>query len=239
MTKIKNSATRLMATLVTLPLMLLHANAATFVTMDFSNDLESIPFGKTNAEVITWLESLRGFTVYEDRIADANKFYCFSAVQPFFKPGVKKNEVQEVEFHPHLVKKYVVEQCHSIFPYTFRFDLYFARNVEQKYTLFMVHRVCRVEPGAMKDIFRHELEEREKIFGSPVKVWTTTYFKYDSEKKNEHTLPAQVAQYLNKNGAVFFMMNDNGMLQFKEFLYVCSEGWNSYLQQLEKLSAWR
>jgi hypothetical protein len=235
MTTTKNSAAALLALLLTL----LHANAATFVAMDFSNDLESIPFGKTSAEVTIWLESLNSCTVYEDRIADANKFYGFSSLQPFFKPGIQKNEIQGVEFHPHLVKKYVVEQCHATFPYTFRFDLYFVRSEKQKYTLFMAYRVCRVESGAMKDIFRRELEEREKKFGKPLKVWQTSYSKCDSKKRNEQTLPALVAQYLDKSGAVFFMMNDNGLLQFKEFLYVHSDGWSSYLQQLEKSNLWK
>ncbi|MDR2813084.1 MAG: hypothetical protein LBB79_00285 [Prevotellaceae bacterium] len=226
----KNSVTTLAAFL----LMLMHNNASATVAMSFSDDLKSIPFGKTNTEIITWLEDLKELAVYEDRAASVNKFFCFSALQPFFSSGVQKNKKQEPQFHSHFVKKYIVERCHSAFPYTFRLDLYFVRGTEQKYTLLMAHRVCRVESGAMKDIFRQELEAREKKFGNPDNVWKTFYGTCGNDERNESALPARVAQYINENGYVFFMMNDNGMLQFKEFLYVCSEGWSSYLRQLER-----
>jgi hypothetical protein len=237
----KNRMKNTVTTLATFLLMLPHVKAAGAVAMNFSDDLNAIPFGKTNTEVIAWLESLNNLVVYEDYSANVNKFYSFEAIQPFFTPGVQKDRHNnEVQFYPYLIKKYTVELCHSVFPSTFRFDLYFVRNLEQKYTLFMVYRVCRVESGVMDELFRHELVAREKKFGKPSNVWKTSYDcgGSDGNEKSEQTLRAQVAQYFSEKGVVFFMMNDNGLLQFKEFLYVSLEGWNTYLRQLEKVKTW-
>jgi hypothetical protein len=227
------------AALAAIALMLPCAKAATTVAMSFSGNREHIPFGKTHTEVIAWLESMNELSVYEDHTVGVSTFYRFSALQPFLALGVQSaNNPSKTSFYPHFTKKYTVERSHTLFPSTFRMDLYFVRGAEQAYRLFMVYRVCRVEAGSMQSIFQTELEEREKKNGKPAGVWQSSYLRRAEDKKSERALPAQVAQYTSDNSIVFFMMNDNGMLQFKEFLYVCAEGWSSYLRQLEKAEAW-
>ncbi len=198
---------------------------------------KNLPFGKTEKEIVEWLEEQDNVVVYEDRAVVINQIMCYKPIAPFFEGGVKASD-DGPQFYNYFIKKYTVERCYGIFANTFRADFYFVRDESNVFRLFMVHRVCRVESGAMKDIYGDELKLRIKEFGSPSNSWESTSTGA-TRTTSERLLPAKVTMWQEDSGSVFFMMADNGMLQFREFLFVWSPGWSMYQKALEKARTWR
>ncbi len=205
----------------------------------FSLTYKELPFGKAQEDILGWLEEQDKVVVYEDKSVSVNQFYCYQALTPYFSSGVRKTDSQGPQFYNYLIKKYVVERCGSIFPNTFRADFYFVKgDKEDKYKLFMVYKVQRVESGAMKDLYAKEMESCLKEYGKASRSWETNSTG-SNKANNDRLIPASVTQWDFSDGSVFFMMADNGMQQYKEFLFVSNSGWSTYLKSLEKARAWK
>lgn len=216
-------------------------------------DYHVIPFGKTEAEVLAWLELQPGVIVSKDENVNINNFLSYQPIAPFFTGGVRQNEQQQSVLHSSLVKKYIVRNSSAAFPGTFNVELYFVRNASyfSEYKLFVVWCMSRVEAGSMRDIYTKELEKRIERLGTPSDIWESTTFFGTYHMAADSTVvlsptgsyttsvvrpqSANVTLWQMDEGAAFFMMTDNRMLQFKEYLFVYSDGWGQYLKALAEV----
>jgi hypothetical protein len=216
-------------------------------------DYKSFPFGKTEAEVLKWVEQHENVVLQRDETVSVNHIICYKPIEPFFTSGVSMSESQVPYLHNRIVRKYTMKRCTSIFPNMFRIELFFVRTMEYmaEYRLFMAWCMSRVEAGKMDEIYTDELEKRVALFGTPGNIWEGTTsigasYHLDPDVESEanatvspttvgQPLPANVTLWQHEDGSSFFMMTDNGMLHFKEFLFVWSAGWGDYLRALVEI----
>ncbi len=214
---------------------------------------ETVPFGYTESEVLGWLERQPGVVVLKDEGVSIN-FTSYEPIAPFFAQGAKKNERQEASLDGRLVRKYIIKGCSAVFPKVFRMELYFVPGTSylSEHRLFMVWCMSHVNVGTMNEVYTAEMEKRVALRGVPDSIWAPTTF-YETYRADSDTVvgvstatdyllilnvrphPAIVSLWQMDNGAGFFMMNDKGMLQFREYLLVHRDGWSDYLKGLAEM----
>jgi hypothetical protein len=215
---------------------------------------ETVPFGSTESEIIGWLERQPGVVVHKDEGVSISNFASYEPIGPFFSHGVRKNGRQEASLEGRLVRKYIINGCASVFPKVFRMELYFVQGLSYlaEYRLFMVWCMSHVTVGTMNEVYTAEMEKRVVLHRAPDSIWAPTTY-YETYRANADTVigvptptdylllldvrphPAIVSLWQFDNGAAFFMMNDNGMLHFREYLLVSRDGWSNYLKGLAEM----